>query len=179
MSKTTANKDDSITRSAANFLLNLDDIKHAIDLHARETEVVAKANKRLARVVMPRLEQTRQKVGASPITKASADWLFADINWIGRETNRFNKTVSVSLARQATARMWLTVMLVTCVEAYLQDLLARPHVLIDASWATRSPLCPTTKLRRQAVSKSWLKEFAVCGRVDGLTKVGPATGSTA
>ncbi|HUP37182.1 MAG TPA: hypothetical protein VNC82_17245 [Candidatus Limnocylindria bacterium] len=37
---------------------------------------------------------------------------------------RFNKTIEVRVARMATMRLWQVVVLVTCVEAYLQDVLS-------------------------------------------------------
>jgi hypothetical protein len=37
---------------------------------------------------------------------------------------RFNKTLEVRIARMATTRLWQVVVLVTCVEAYLQDVLS-------------------------------------------------------
>jgi hypothetical protein len=124
MSKTKADKDDLVTQAASNFLLNLDWIKHTIALHAHETDMLAKARDRLDRVATPGLGRIGQRVRASPISKQSLGRVHADLDRIARATSKFTETIKTSLARQATARLWMTVMLVTCVEAYLQDLLS-------------------------------------------------------
>jgi len=90
------------------FGQNVHTISHMIYLGGREI--------RLVRAEATRLTTYLEKLG-DLTTKANAAKLL-------RSIQRFSKTTEVRIGRWETANLWQVVMLVTCVEAYLQDLLS-------------------------------------------------------
>ena len=96
------------TKAWAAFAQNLDSITHMLTLGGRELALLKTATARLA-----------TSVGKSPdLTVKPA------VAKLRRSLKRYNRTLQSRIERFRTVTLWQVVMLVTCVEAYLQDLLA-------------------------------------------------------
>jgi hypothetical protein len=85
---------------------NLDSISHMVTLGAREIALVKTAAIR------------RNKTPIGDLTKGT------ERAKLVRSLRHFNATLHLRLERYGTTTLWQVVMLVTCIEAYLQDLLA-------------------------------------------------------
>jgi hypothetical protein len=88
---------------------NLKSVRHFIALAHREVLALHAAAKRQHTSWSTRQPDLTQK----RVRRATLDAL-----------RRFSKTLDVRIARMATTRLWQVVVMVTCVEAYLQDVLA-------------------------------------------------------
>jgi hypothetical protein len=87
---------------------NLDSISHMITLGGREIALVNTATTRLM-ISVRKSPDLKVKTSAAKLR---------------RSLERYNRTLDARLGRYRTVTLWQVVMLVTCVEAYLQDLLA-------------------------------------------------------
>jgi hypothetical protein len=96
--------------------LNLDSIAHMLTLGQREIDLLQTATTRL-RTATTRLVTSVGKSPDPPTAKTAVAKLH-------RSVDRYTRTAQTRLQRFETAALWQVVMLVTCVEAYLRDLLA-------------------------------------------------------
>ena len=113
------------TKAWAAFEQNLDSIAHMFALRRRELASIETATTRFATsVTRMTSEVTRLKtlVGNSPDLPLLP--LVTVVAKLLRSAERYKRTRQTGRERLATATLWQVVMLVTCVEAYLQDLLA-------------------------------------------------------
>jgi hypothetical protein len=113
------------TKAWTAFEQNLDSIAHMFALRRRELASIETATTRFATsVTRMTSEVTRLKtlVGNSPDLPALP--LETAVTKLLRSAERWTRTLQPGLERLETTTLWQVVMLVTCVEAYLQDLLA-------------------------------------------------------
>ena len=113
------------TKAWTAFEQNLDSILHMLALTRRELAAIKTATTRFATsVTRMTTEVARLKtlVGNSPDLPVRP--LETAVTKLTRSSERYNRTLQTGRERMATATLWQVVMLVTCVEAYLQDLLA-------------------------------------------------------
>lgn len=96
------------TKAWAAFEQNLDSISHMLTLGRRELTLLNTATIRLTASVRKSPNLTAKKGVAK----------------LRCSLERYNRTLQTRIERFGTATLWQVVMLVTCVEAYLQDLLA-------------------------------------------------------
>jgi hypothetical protein len=115
----------SHTKAWVAFEKNLDSIAHMVALMHRESASLMAASARHAshvKRVITEVARLKTSLGKSPglllppLKKALAKLL--------RSSERNKRTRQTGRERLGTATLWQVVMLVTCVEAYLQDLLA-------------------------------------------------------
>lgn len=113
------------TKAWVAFEQNLDNIAHMLVLGRRERVFIKTATTRLkTAVTRMTTEVTRLKTLAGkspdlpllPLEKAVAK--------LTRSSERYKRASQTGRERLETANLWQVVILVTCVEAYLQDLLA-------------------------------------------------------
>jgi hypothetical protein len=113
------------TKAWVAFEQNLDSIAHMVALGHRENAFLMTASTRFATsVTRLTTEVTRLKtlVGNSP--ELLLPPLKTALAKLIRSSERYKRTRQTGRERLETATLWQVVMLVTCVEAYLQDLLA-------------------------------------------------------
>ena len=113
------------TKAWAAFEQNLDSIMHMLALVSREQAFIQTASTRfttsVARVTTE-VARLKTLVGKSPALALLP--LLTAVAKLTRSSERYKRTRQTGRERMATATLWQVVMLVTCVEAYLQDLLA-------------------------------------------------------
>jgi hypothetical protein len=95
------------TKAWLTFEQNLDSISHTVYLGGREIRLLKAEATRLSTYLEKHDDLTKK----ANVTKAV------------RSLKRFSKTMQARVERYGTVKIWQVVMLVTCVEAYLQDLL--------------------------------------------------------
>ena len=96
------------TKAWLAFDQNLDSISHLVYLGGREIRLVKAEATRLT-TYLDKLGDLRTKANVAKLIHS---------------TRRFSKTLQARVERFGTVNLWQVVMLVTCVEAYLQDLLS-------------------------------------------------------
>lgn len=106
------------TQASIAFVENLEGIKHLSDVGYRERILIRSAAARLLSFGKSVL-QSHDLKDSSAVKKN-----LAALAKLQRSSTRFGKTLDTRLARLRTLTLWQVVMLVTCVEAYLLDLLA-------------------------------------------------------
>jgi hypothetical protein len=97
-----------ISRAGLAFKQNLDSVKHMVYLGGREIELVT-AEVTRARTFLSNLGDLKTKANQAKLV---------------RSLQRFSKAIQPRFERYKTVKLWQVVMLVTCVEAYLQDVLS-------------------------------------------------------
>ena len=85
---------------------NLESVSHMAALSLREIILLKNTAARMNKIDIGDLSKGRERIK------------------LVRSLNRFSTTIQLRLERYRTATLWQVVMLVTCVEAYLQDVLA-------------------------------------------------------
>jgi hypothetical protein len=96
------------SRTLLAFEQNLDSVMHMVYLGKREIELVA-AEVTRARIFLTNLGDLNTKANQAKLV---------------RSLQRFSKATQPRFERVRTVTLWQVVMLVTCVEAYLQDVLS-------------------------------------------------------
>jgi hypothetical protein len=115
----------SHTKAWTAFELNLDSITHLQALKGHELDSIESASSRFAASVTRMIaEVTRLKTLAGNSSALPALPLERAVAKLKRSSDRYTRTRQTVHERLGTATLWQVVMLVTCVEAYLQDLLA-------------------------------------------------------
>lgn len=123
MATTTASRPH--TKAWTAFEQNLDSILHMVALVSHEQAFIQNASTRFTTsVARVTTEVTRLQtlVGKSPDLPLQP--LQTAVAKFTRSSEHYKRTRQTGRERMATATLWQVVMLVTCVEAYLQDLLA-------------------------------------------------------
>jgi len=98
---------------------NLEIISHMLDFGAREIDAVFTAASRVAKTPIGDLTKETERAK------------------LARSLERLNSTLELRLPRRDTATLWQVVMLVTCIEAYLQDVLV-DAATVDAAFMSKS-----------------------------------------
>ena len=152
------------TRAWLAFDQNLETITHMVHLGGGEIKLL-------------KAETTRV---TNFLQKKGDHWTKADI----AKLQRFVNTVQVRIKRYGTANLWQVVMLVTCVEAYLQDLLsaaasAGPELMRDsqqlASYAdviATASLDELADMLRARWARGWLSDGGPTRWISRLKKMG-------
>lgn len=96
---------------------NLDSIMHMVKLSTHEVVMLAAQTTRLTTFVGKECDLAKTHLAAKP-GQAQVKRVLAKLL---RSLNRFDKTLKTRIERFQTITLWQVVMLVTCVEAYLQD----------------------------------------------------------
>jgi hypothetical protein len=115
----------SHTKAWKAFEQNLDSIAHMVALVSRENAVLKTKSIRHASYMNPVITEVawlKLSMGKSP--ERLLPPLKTELAKLLRSSERYKRTRQTGRDRLGTATLWLVVMLVTCVEAYLQDLLA-------------------------------------------------------
>jgi hypothetical protein len=149
---------------------NLQSVRHFTALGHREALALRSAAKRQHSRMAKQPDLTQKRV-----RRATLDSL-----------RRFSKTLDVHIARMATTRLWQVVVLVTCVEAYLQDVLSAA-VRVDPTLMAASGLqaryadvLAATSLEdladelRARWARGWLEGGGPTRWLGELTKMGAA-----
>ena len=102
---------------------NLTIISHMLDFVAREIAAI--------KPLSGRLNKTSKRPSTSGLPKGP------ERAKLVRSLKRYSVTLGLQLARRDTATLWQVVMLVTCVEAYLQDVLV-DAATVDAEFMSKS-----------------------------------------
>ena len=111
------------TKAWTAFEQNLDSIRHLSALNRRELAAIKTATTRWATSHTTEVTRLKTLAGNSPSLPAGP--LDAALTKLLRSTEGlWTRTLQPGFERLGTAHLWQVVMLVTCVEAYLQDLLA-------------------------------------------------------
>ena len=105
------------TRAMLALEENLDSIMHMLKLSTHEVVMLAAQGTRLGAFVGGLGLTTKADLAAKPV---QAKLVLAKL---ARSLSRFGKTLETRIDRFQTLTLWQVVMLVTCVEAYLQDVL--------------------------------------------------------
>jgi hypothetical protein len=128
----------SHTKAWTAFEQNLASIRHLSALTRRELAAIETATTRWGTAVTRMTtEVTRLKTLAGTSPALPARPLDAAVTKLLRSTEGWTRTLQPGLERVGTATLWQVVMLVTCVEAYLQDLLA-PAASVDPTLMAES-----------------------------------------
>ena len=98
---------------------NLDSITHMVKLSTHEVVMLAAQTTRLTTFVGKECDLAKTHFAAKP-GQAQAKRVLAKMR---RSLDLFDKTLKTRIERFQTITLWQVVMLVTCVEAYLQDVL--------------------------------------------------------
>jgi len=101
------------TRAWHTFEENLEGVGHMVTMTGREIQLIATATKRLS-TLAKKYRAAPNKVTLKKLTKSADRW---------------DKAVTEGIERFKTAHLWQVVMLVTCVEGYLQDLLSSAAIV--------------------------------------------------
>jgi hypothetical protein len=107
------------TRAMLALVENLDSIRHMLKLSTHEVVMLAAQTRRLTTIVGNECDLAKTHWVTKP-QQTQAKRVLAKLM---RSLNRFNKTFKTRIERFQTLTLWQVVMLVTCVEAYLQDVL--------------------------------------------------------
>lgn len=113
------------TKAWVTFEQNLDSIAHMVALLSREQAFMQNASTRLktsAAHVTTEVTRLQILVGKSPALPLLP--LQTAVAKFTRSSEHYKRTRQTGRERMTTVTLWQVVMLVTCVEAYLQDLLA-------------------------------------------------------
>jgi hypothetical protein len=108
------------TRAWLDFEQNIDSISHMNYLAGREMSLVKAEAIRFKTF----LNSVKSLNSLDPTKKATATKLLRSLRSASRVSSRYLKTLQSRIERFGTANLWQVVMLVTCVEAYLQDVLS-------------------------------------------------------
>jgi hypothetical protein len=128
------------TKAWAPFERNLDSIAHILALGRRELALIKGATTRLV----------------ASVGKSSDLTVKPAVVKLQRYVNRYNKSVLTRIDRFQTATLWQVAMLVTCVEAYLQDLLSMAASIDSELMSKSQQLAPYTDV----ISATSLEELA-------------------
>lgn len=96
------------SRACLAFEQNLDSVKHMLYLGGREVELI-KAKATRAKTFLDSLGDLKMKANQAKLIRSG---------------QRLSKAIGPPIDRYGTLKLWQVVMLVTCVEAYLQDVLS-------------------------------------------------------
>ena len=113
------------TKAGTTFGKNLNSILHMLALVSREQAFIQNASTRFQTSlagVTTEVTRIRTLAGKSPNPPLLP--LQTAVAKLTRSAKHYKKTRQIGRERMATATLWQVVILVTCVEAYLQDLLA-------------------------------------------------------
>jgi hypothetical protein len=126
------------TKAWTAFEQNLESILHLSEMTQRELAAIKTATTRYGTSVTRMInEAARLKTLAGNSPDLPARPLDAAVTKLLRSTKGWTRTLQPRFERMGTARLWQVVMLVTCVEAYLQDLLASA-ASVDAKFMAES-----------------------------------------
>src|ERR1035441_856244 len=107
------------TRAMVALKQNLDSIMHMLKLRTHEAVMLAAQATRLTTFVGKECDLAKTHFATKPGQVQGRRVLVK----LQHSLNRFKKTFETRIERFQTLTLWQVVMLVTCVEAYLQDVL--------------------------------------------------------
>jgi hypothetical protein len=159
------------TRAWLAFEQNIETISQMVDLGGREIFLLNAEAARVTAFVRKKLGD----VGTKPNKKASAAAV--------RSVQKFFKTIQARIGRHLTVNLWQVVMLVTCVEAYLQDLLSAaasvgPELMTESEPASYADVIAATSLTELANklcarwARGWLKQRGPTRWISSFKKMG-------
>jgi hypothetical protein len=155
------------TRAWRAFEENLESISHMVSFGRREIDRVQAGAKRLS------IYMGKRDLAAK-----------AEAARVRRSVKRFLRTITSRIDRYQTANLWQVVMLVTCVEAYLQDLLvvaasAGPELMSKSQQVASYPdVIGATSLEELASdlrtrwARGWLSEGGPSRWISRLKRMG-------
>ena len=122
------------TRALLAFEQNLDSISHMLKLGHHEVALMSAQTTRMAALTARIVTFAKERSDIA--TKPGQAKLVHSLNRL----NRFFKTLEVRIEGFQTITLWRVVMLVTCVEAYLQDVLTAA-ASVDPELMSKSEQC--------------------------------------
>jgi hypothetical protein len=165
---------------------NLESIGHIVDLVSREEAFLKTKSTRfktyMKRVSTTEVARAKALVGKSPALALLP--LQTAVEKITRSSERWKRSRQTGDERTGTATLWQVVMLVTCVEAYLQDLLANaasvdPKLMDETQQvAPYADVISATSLDELASelrarwARGWLSDGGPTRWISRLTKMG-------
>ena len=173
------------TKAWAAVEQNLDSIAHMVALVHRENASLMAASARFATSaarVTTEVTRLKTSLGKSPVLLLPP--LKTALAKFTRSSERYKKTRETRRERMATATLWQVVMLVTCVEAYLQDLLAiaasvDPKLMDEsqqvapyADVISSTPLDELASELRARWARGWLRKGGPTSWISRLKKMG-------
>jgi hypothetical protein len=137
---------------------NLESVRHFTALGYREALAVRSAAKRQHTKMARQPDLTQKRVRRATLASL----------------RRFNKTLDLHIARMATTRQWKVVVLVTCVEAYLQDVLSAAARVEPTLMATSGQQAPYADVIAATSLEDLANELRARWARGWLAKGGPA-----
>jgi hypothetical protein len=175
----------SHTKAWTAFEQNLDSISHMLALRQREMAFIKTASTRFATsVTRVTTEATRLKTLLDKSPDLQILSLKEAVEKLKLSSERYKRTRQKGRERLGTATLWQVVILVTCVEAYLQDLLAiaasaDPKLMADSQRVvTCAEVISATSLDGLASgmcaqwARGWLRKGGPSSWISRLEKMG-------